>query len=188
MYVDDLVVTGAGCSAGIDVCLHLVKTDHGMSAANRLARNLVVSSHRPGGQTQFAGPDPLAVEAAWLEDLHAWVRDQVCAVTVEDLASAAHVSRRTLTRRFDRELGTSPARWLNDVRIRRAQEVLETTTLPIDIVSARSGFSSPSSFRAAFRRVVGVSPFQYRQAWNRTSPTSDHRALLHPLSSTPGVR
>lgn len=172
LYVDDLVVTGAGCSAGIDVCLHLVEADHGVTAANRLARNLVVSSHRPGGQAQFAGPEPLTAEAGWAADLEAWVRGQVCALTVEDLASAARVSRRTLTRRFDRELGTSPARWLNEVRIRRAREILETTTLPIDIVSTRTGFSSSSTFRAVFRRVVGVSPLLYRQAWAGPPVTS----------------
>lgn len=166
LYVDDdRVITGAGCSAGIDVCLHLVKTDHGMTIANRLARDLVVSSHRPGDQAQFAGPEPLSPEANWLGDLEAWVVDQEDVLTVEDLAAAAHVSRRTLTRRFDRELGTSPARWLNAVRIRRARELLETTTLPVDVVSAASGFTSPATFRAAFHRVVGVSPGLYRRTW-----------------------
>lgn len=168
LYVDDTVITGAGCSAGIDVCLHLVKEDHGATAATTVARNLVVSTHRLGGQSQFAGSDPLSAEAHWVSELESWVhshREQL--LTVDDLARTARMSRRTLTRRFDRELGTSPARWLCEVRIHQARELLETTEIPIDIVSFRCGFAAPATFRAAFRRTLGVSPGQYRRAWTK---------------------
>lgn len=175
LYVDDGVITGAGSTAGVDLCLYLIRQDHGVSVANEVARRLVVSAYRHGGQAQFAGPEPLQAEAHWVADLSTWVHDRLeTTMGVTDLAAAAGMSTRTLARRFEGELGSSPGRWLNGLRIDHARRLLESTTLPVEAVSARCGYSSTTTFRAAFRRIVGMSPSHYRRD-RQPSPIS-HQA------------
>lgn len=201
LYVDDGVITGAGSTAGVDLCLYLIRQDHGVSAANAVARRLVVSAYRHGGQAQFAGPEPLQAEANWVADLSTWVHDRMeTTLGVKDLAGAAGMSSRTLTRRFENELGSSPGRWLNSLRIDHSRRLLESTTLPIDVISTRCGYSSTTTFRTAFRRTVGISPSHYRRE-RQPSPAghlahtpgaaeapTDHAPAGPPRPSQPALR
>lgn len=166
LYIDDEVITGAGSAAGIDLCLHLIRKDYGSTAANTVARNLVVSAHRPGGQAQFARHQPLLREASWISQLTAHVDDNITAtLQLHDLAAVAGVSPRTLTRRFGEEVGESPAKWVVQRRVEHARTLLETTTLPLGVVAARCGFNSPLTLRISFRSIVGINPKDYRAAF-----------------------
>jgi AraC family transcriptional activator FtrA len=163
IYVDDGVLTSAGSAAGLDLCLHLIRTDHGQQAANTMARNLVVAAHRDGDQAQYVAADPLTEQAHWLDELRTWLRANLHDdLTLERLAQAAAVSPRTLARRFDRDLGTTPMRWVAGERIAVAKTLLETTDLSIDRISHEAGYYSPVTFRAGFTAEVGVSPGRYR--------------------------
>jgi AraC family transcriptional activator FtrA len=168
LYVDDGdVLTSAGSAAGIDLCLHLVRRDHGAQVANHVARRLVVSPHRDGGQAQFIeqpvapapAPDPVARTMAWaLERL-----DQP--LTLPAMAQHAHLSPRSFTRHFRRATGTSPARWLLDQRVRASLELLEGSALPVEHVGAAVGIPNPAAFRRHFARAMGVAPASYRRAF-----------------------
>ncbi|MFE9630332.1 GlxA family transcriptional regulator [Streptomyces sp. NPDC006463] len=169
---DDGVLTSAGLSAGIDLCLHMVSRDYGAAVANATARLVVAAPVRPGGQAQFiATPLPpergssLAATRAWaLARLHE-------PTTLADLARHAGTSVRTLTRRFRAETGLSPLQWLLHQRLDRAREILETSTLPMDQVAARSGLGTADSLRAHLLRRTGLTPSAYRAA-ARTMKTS----------------
>lgn len=166
---DGQVFTSAGTAAGLDLCLELVRQDRGAAVANRLARRLVVPPHRSGGQAQYV--ETLLPQT---DDRFSELLDWVLAnldrpLTLLDLAHAAHVSTRTLARRFEAALGTSPVRWLLAERIRRAQELLETTDEPIERISELVGFGRPSSLRAHFLRTVGISPLAYRRTFRASN-------------------
>jgi AraC family transcriptional activator FtrA len=173
LYVDEGdVLTSAGTAAGIDLCLHLVRRDHGAAVANRVARRMVVAPHRPGGQAQFVeapvaprgADDPVAAAMAWaLEHLGE-------PVGVADLARRAHLSERQLARRFQAAAGTSPARWLLDQRIRASLPLLEAGELPVEDVGARVGLPAPAGFRRHFARAMGVAPSAYRRAFLGAAP------------------
>lgn len=147
LFVDDGdVLTSAGTAAGIDLCLHIVRTDHGNEAAGALARRLVVPPRRSGGQERYLdrslpeeiGADPLAEVVAWaLEHLH----EQF---DVETLAARAYMSRRTFDRRFRSLTGSAPLQWLITQRVLQAQRLLETSDYSVDEVAGRCGFRSPS--------------------------------------------
>ncbi|MFG2819785.1 GlxA family transcriptional regulator [Kitasatospora sp. NPDC048365] len=170
LYVEDgNVVTSAGLSAGIDLCLHLIRSDYGAAAANDVARLVVAAPVRPGGQAQFiAAPTPpesgtsLAATRAWaLEHLHR-------PLTRAELAAHAATSVRTLTRRFHQETGQSPLQWLLHQRTIRAQELLETTDLPMDRVARLSGLATTDSLRRHVARRTGLTPTAYRAAFTRS--------------------
>ncbi|MET8122484.1 helix-turn-helix domain-containing protein [Micromonospora sp. NPDC005189] len=167
LYVDDHnVVTSAGTAAGIDACLHLVRTDHGAAVAAELARRLVIPPHRDGGQAQYHRLPPAKVSDDWLGKLLDWATNNLHEpLTTTDLATRAQVSVRTLERRFATTLNTSPLRWLLEQRIRQAQQLLETSDLPVDRISSRCGFGTPASLRAHFARTVGVPPTAYRRTF-----------------------
>lgn len=168
IYVDDGVLTSAGSAAGLDLCLHLIRTDHGQHAANTIARNLVIASHRDGDQAQYVAADPLTEQAHWLDELRSWLRANLHEdITLERLAAAAAVSPRTLARRFERDLATTPMRWVTAERIAVAKTLLETTDLPIERISHESGYYSPVTFRASFTSEVGVTPGRYRMRFSR---------------------
>ncbi|MFF8971450.1 helix-turn-helix domain-containing protein [Streptomyces sp. NPDC014995] len=176
LFVDDGdVLTSAGTAAGIDLCLHIVRTDHGNEAAGALARRLVVPPRRSGGQERYLdrslpeeiGADPLAEVVAWaLEHLH----EQF---DVETLAARAYMSRRTFDRRFRSLTGSAPLQWLITQRVLQAQRLLETSDYSVDEVAGRCGFRSPVALRGHFRRQLGSSPAAYRAAYRARRPQGE---------------
>jgi transcriptional regulator GlxA family with amidase domain len=170
LYVDEGdVLTSAGTAAGIDLCLHLVRRDHGAAVANRVARRMVVSPHRTGDQAQFVDA-PVAPNDHAAGDVAAvmqWALGRLDQrIGVPDMARAAHLSTRTLTRRFAEATGTSPARWLLEQRIAAGAELLEGTATPVEDVGRRVGIPSPAAFRRHFARVMGVPPSAYRRTFS----------------------
>ncbi|MFC4784197.1 GlxA family transcriptional regulator [Nocardioides sp. MAHUQ-72] len=167
LYVDDgQVLTSAGKTAALDLCLHLVHRDHGASAANGLARRLVVASHRPGGQAQFITPPPDPRATDRLEQALDWARanlDQP--LTVPDLAREARLSTRQLARRMKTEVGLTPLDWLLQQRVVRAQDLLERTDASVEQVASRCGMGTATTLRRHFQRSVGVSPTAYRSTF-----------------------
>ncbi|NUS10102.1 MAG: helix-turn-helix domain-containing protein [Streptomyces sp.] len=167
LYVDDgRILTSAGLSAGIDLCLHLIRTDYGAATANAAARLVVAAPVRPGGQAQFID-SPLPPERGTsLAATRAWALGRLDEpLTRTDLAAHARTSVRTLTRRFHAETGLSPLQWLLHQRVNRAQELLETTDLPVPQVARLSGLSTADSLRHHLGRRTGLSPAAYRTAW-----------------------
>ncbi len=161
---DGNVWTSAGVTAGIDLALALVENDHGREAALEVARWLVVFAKRPGGQAQFS--TPLAAQLAERAPIRA-AQELVRArpetdLTVETLAEHAHMSVRGFARAFRREVGVTPAAYVEAVRIERAVELIQTTAVGSDQLAAACGFGTPETFRRAFRRRLGVSPSEYR--------------------------
>jgi AraC family transcriptional activator FtrA len=162
---DGAIFTSAGTAAGLDLCLELVRQDHGSSVANMLARRMVVPPHRGGGQAQFL-ETPVPEAADGLAGLLDWALGRLDQrLTLSDLASAAHLSKRTLARRFEATVGTTPMRWLLAQRIGRAQQLLETTDAPVERVAELAGFGSPANLRQHFSRATGVSPLSYRRTF-----------------------
>jgi AraC family transcriptional activator FtrA len=164
IYVeDDGILTSAGSAAGLDLCLDLIRRDHGERAANATARYLVIAAHRDGDQAQYVHAEAFEDAAAWLDHLRAWLRENLRrSVTLTELGRAANLSPRTLARRFERDVGTTPMRWVAAERIAAAKELLEATDLTVDRISFEVGFGSPVTFRAAFTQEVGISPGRYR--------------------------
>jgi AraC family transcriptional regulator, transcriptional activator FtrA len=164
---DDSVFTSAGTAAGIDLCLELVRRDHGTAVVNALARRLVVPPHRDGNQAQYVQLPAASCDDTTIAALLDWARANLHrSLTLDHLARQAHLSRRTLARRFHDTLGLSPLRWLQTERIRHAQHLLETTTLPIEDVAADVGLGSAANLRQHFTTRVGTSPQHYRRTFN----------------------
>lgn len=163
LYVDEGdVLTSAGSSAGLDLCLHIVRRDHGPDIANHFARRLVIPPHREGGQAQFV-ERPVQAEGAKLAALFGWLREHLHEeISVEALATRAGMSARTFMRRFREATGTTPARWLLAERLARARDLLGATDLPIERVAAESGFGSADTLRHHFRARLKTSPTRYR--------------------------
>lgn len=169
LFVDEgNVLTSAGAAAGIDVCLHLVRRDYGAAAAADAARLAVVPLARDGGQAQFIRHDtPLPPPS--LQPLLEWIRRQLkTPLTLDAIAYHAHTSTRTLSRRFVAETGMPPLQWVLAARVRRAQELLETTDLSIETIAHEVGFGSATSLREHFRRIAGTSPVRYRRSFAST--------------------
>jgi AraC family transcriptional activator FtrA len=163
---DDGVFTSAGTAAAIDLCLELVRQDHGAAAANEVARRMVIPPHRDGGQAQYLRwpmpPDPDHDLAQAMQ----WVQTNLDRnITVEDLTRHAHLSRRTLIRRFHDAFGVTPQQWLLRQRLLLAQDLLETSSLPVERVAERSGMGSAANLRHHFSEHVGVSPLAYRRTF-----------------------
>jgi AraC family transcriptional activator FtrA len=170
LYVDEEdILTSAGGAAGIDLCLHIIRKDFGTVVANNVARHLVVSPHREGGQAQFIDK-PVGEEAhPWLAHLLEWSASNLqTEITVERLALEANVSRRTLSRRFVGATGLSPHRWITSLRVRRGKDLLETTALSIEEVAEQCGFQSGALLRHHFREQVKISPRTYRDHFRQT--------------------
>lgn len=167
LYTDDTdVLTSAGVAAGLDLCLHIVRTDLGAAVANHVARLAVAAAVRHGGQQQFI-ESPLGSErGTWLSATRAWALAHLDEpLTVRDLALHAHMSERHLSRRFRAETGLSPLRWLLEQRIEHARQLLETTTLPLEQVAHRSGFGSGEALRQHFTKRFRVAPSHYRSSF-----------------------
>ncbi|HEY6891778.1 MAG TPA: helix-turn-helix domain-containing protein [Solirubrobacter sp.] len=170
LYIDDGdVLTSAGVAAGLDLCLHILRRDHGAALANAIARRIVVPPHREGGQAQYVDqpvPDhaggSLAATRAWaLTRLHE-------PLTVRALAEHAHVSERTFARRFSAETGVPVLRWLLAQRVDAARTALESTDAGIDEIADRCGFGTAANLRKHFRRAVSTTPTAYRRAFADT--------------------
>jgi transcriptional regulator GlxA family with amidase domain len=173
LYVDNgQFLTSAGAAAGLDLCLHLIRRDHGSAAAAGAARLSVMPLEREGGQAQFIVPDlPPVPRGSELEPVLAWLEENCAAeLTLPGIAARAGMSTRTLNRRFREQTGTTPLQWLLRARVRRAQYLLEETGEPVDRIAARTGFGSPAAFRDRFKRVVGTSPQAYRAGFRSASP------------------
>lgn len=177
LFVDDgSIVTSAGTAAGIDACLHLVRREIGSAAANLIARRMVVAPHREGGQRQFIErPVPVTAGTSLQPVLDDILDDLTVEHTVPELARRASMSTRTLLRRFTAETGTTPHRWLTLQRIRHAQQLLEDTTLDVEQVARATGMGTGPLLRHHFRRIVGVTPTEYRATFaaRTTDPGPD---------------
>ena len=164
LYVDDGdVLTSAGKTAALDLCIHLVRRDLGATAANGIARRLVVPAHRSGGQAQFITPPAEPRSPDGLAPTLEWARGRLDQpLTVRDLAGHARLSTRQLARRMHAELELSPLDWLHQQRIARAQELLERTEASVEQIAASCGMGTAATLRRHFHRAVGVTPTAYR--------------------------
>lgn len=166
LYVDEgQVLSSAGISAGIDLCLHMVGRDYGASEAARSSRRMVAALYRSGGQAQFI-EHPVPEDRSVLAGTCAWaVAELHRPLTVSDLADHAGYSVRSFSRQFQAQYGTTPARWLTAQRILQARRLLETTDLPVEEVAWRSGLGTASNLRTHLARAVSTTPTQYRKAY-----------------------
>lgn len=168
LYVDEGdVLTSAGKAAAMDLCLYLVRTDHGSLVANTVARRLVVAPHRDGGQAQFVmAPVPSEGIVGPLDALLPWMLERLdLPLGMAELARRANMSERHLGRLFRATTGTTPSRWLSTQRIRRAQELLEGTDMSVEGIAAAVGMGTAATLRRHFHRSVGVSPNAYRRTF-----------------------
>ncbi|EHR61416.1 helix-turn-helix domain-containing protein [Saccharomonospora cyanea] len=181
LYVDNgTVLTSAGKAAAMDLCLHLVRLDHGSSIANTVARRLVVPPHRDGGQAQFVTTPVPPPDKHPLADLFAWVLERLDhPLTVEDLARQARMSSRNLGRHFRSVVGTTPLQWLLIQRIRHAQTLLETTDDSIDAIATATGMGTATTLRRHFNRTVGVPPDTYRRTFRSRTPAVPQGRVPH---------
>jgi transcriptional regulator GlxA family with amidase domain len=171
LYVEDRrVITSAGTAAGIDACLHLVRSEQGAAVANGIARRMVVPPHRDGGQAQYiAEPVPVCTSDS-LAPLLAWIQDHLAEeLGVDVLAAQIHQSPRTFARRFRAEVGTTPHKWVTGQRIALAQRLLETGDESIDRVAQRAGFGTAAVLRHHFARSRRTSPLAYRKTFNQSA-------------------
>ncbi|TCB91014.1 helix-turn-helix domain-containing protein [Micromonospora zingiberis] len=168
---DGRVLTSAGVAAGIDLCLHVVRTDHGSQVANQAARRCVMPPWRDGGQAQYIErPVPQAPDTSTAA-AREWARDRLHEpVNLRDLAGQARMSVRTFTRRFRAETGLSPAQWLLRERTDHARLLLESTDLSIDQIARRSGFGTAAALRQQLHHRVGVAPTTYRKTFQGRAP------------------
>jgi transcriptional regulator GlxA family with amidase domain len=167
LFVDDGdILTSAGVTAGVDLCLHVVRKDHGSEVANRAARGCVAPAWRDGGQAQFIErPVPDSGDLSTSKTRH-WAQVRLHEpLALSTLADHARMSVRTFTRRFREETGMSPGQWLISQRVERARRLLESTDLPVDRIARESGFGTAAALRQQLHAVVGVSPMTYRRTF-----------------------
>ncbi|WP_282702597.1 helix-turn-helix domain-containing protein [Streptomyces sp. CC219B] len=167
LFVDDGdVLTSAGVAAGVDLCLHMVRRDHGTAVANEVARRTVVPPHRDGGQAQYIQrpvPDP---QQATTTGARAWALGRLHEpIQLRDMAAQEAMSVRTFTRRFREEVGVSPGQWLTQQRVERARHLLESTDLSVDQVAQNAGFGTAQSMRQHLQAALGVTPTSYRRTF-----------------------
>lgn len=167
LYVDEgQVLTSAGIAAGLDLCLHMVRRDHGAAVAAQVARTLVMPPQRTGGQAQFIEYRAPEEDVTDLAGTLEWMRGKLGEpLNLADIAAHAMMSRRSLARHFRAQTGTTPLRWLLAQRVQRARELLETTALPLARVAEACGFGSVETLRHHFTRQVGTTPSAYRAAF-----------------------
>ncbi|AHH97862.1 GlxA family transcriptional regulator [Kutzneria albida] len=167
LYVDQgQVMTSAGVASGIDLCLHLIRQDHGVAVANQVSRIAVAAPHREGGQAQYvARPVPQEQGSNFTATLD-WARANLAEqLTVRQLARHAGMSERTLARRFVAELGITPLRWLTATRVALAREILERQDCGVEELAERVGMGTATNLRNHFRRLVGTTPSAYRRTF-----------------------
>jgi transcriptional regulator GlxA family with amidase domain len=170
---DGPILTSAGSAAGLDLCLHVIRADHGEEVARRVARRMVMPPHRDGGQSQYVETPvrvrPARTLAPLLDDLAAHLDAEY---TIDDLAARCGMSTRTFARRFRAETGTTPYLWLTQQRVLLARRMLEEGDDPVDTVAYRCGFGSGAMLRHHFGRLVGVSPAAYRRVFRERTPAA----------------
>jgi len=174
LFVDDGdVLTSAGVGAGVDLCLHIVRSDHGAEVANRAARRCVVPPWRDGGQAQYIErPVPVGTGSG-TEPTRIWALDRLAEpATLEDMAAHARMSVRTFTRRFRDETGVSPRQWLLRQRVAHAQLLLESTDLGVETVARRSGLGSATALRQHLQATIGVAPTAYRRTFRHPAQSA----------------
>lgn len=167
LFIDDgPLLTSAGVAAGIDLCLHVIRRDHGSEVANRAARRCVVPPWRDGGQAQYIErPVPQRGDSSTAATRD-WMRQRLAETpTLRQMSAHASMSVRTFTRRFRDETGVSPARWLLRERTDHARLLLETTDLGVDQIAHRVGFGSSAALRQQLRQSLGVAPSAYRRTF-----------------------
>ncbi|MBL3686522.1 helix-turn-helix domain-containing protein [Leucobacter zeae] len=169
LFVDEGdVLTSAGAASGIDLCLHILRAERGMAAANHAARRLVAAPYRSGGQGQFVKWSVPETHGERFSDTREWaLRRLADPLTIATLAQHARVSERTFSRRFVDETGYTPMQWVMRARLDRSREMLESSDLSVDEVAARVGLGSGANLRVHFRRVLGTTPSEYRRAFTR---------------------
>ncbi|MFC9127931.1 GlxA family transcriptional regulator [Streptomyces sp. NPDC057099] len=167
LFVDDHpFLTSAGAASGVDICLHLVRKDHGSRLANTVARRCVVPPFRDGGQAQYIEQPVPEQGAASTAATRAWILERLGdPITLADLAGHARMSQRTFARRFHDEVGLSPGRWLIQQRVARARHLLESSDLTVDQIAGRVGFATGASLRQHLHAAIGVSPQAYRRTF-----------------------
>ncbi|MFF2196987.1 GlxA family transcriptional regulator [Streptomyces sp. NPDC058157] len=168
LYIDEgAIATGAGAAAGFDLCVHLIRREHGAATANAVARDMVLPSHRDGGQAQYlAAPVPENCQDERLSEVLAWARANLHEpLPVEELARRALMSKRSFARRFTAATGTTPHAWLRGLRLSGAEELLETTDLPVEEIARRVGYGSAAVLREQFVRRRGIPPRSYRRSF-----------------------
>lgn len=186
LYIDDgNIITSAGTVAAIDCCLHIVRLHHGADVANRVARLLVTPPHRQGGQAQYIEqPVPALPSEKRLPGVLEWAREHLSEpLSLDALADVARMSRRTFTRRFREATGTTVNKWLAAERIGKAQQLLETTDMPIEQVAVEVGFGTSLSLRQHFALQVRTSPSSYRRAFRE----GRQRGIATSLGTSEGV-
>ena len=169
LYVDDGdVLTSAGVAAGIDLCLHIVRRDHGAEVANAVARRIVVAAHRDGGQAQYVDwPLPAHDGGGLAARAPGWTSGAAEPLSVAEMARHAGYSPRSFARRSVAETGATPLQWLIARRVAEAQRLLEGTDLAVEEVAARAGFGTAAGLRQHFARALATSPAAYRRAFRR---------------------
>jgi transcriptional regulator GlxA family with amidase domain len=172
LYTEDgHVLTSAGVASGIDVCLHLVRSDFGSEVAASVARRTVVPPHRDGGQAQYIERPLPAERVRSTGRARDWALSRLDRpIGLRELAAQEAMSVRTFTRRFREETGMSPQRWLTQQRVERARRLLESTDRPVDMVAHESGFGTAASMRQHLHAALGVSPSAYRATFRGTAP------------------
>jgi AraC family transcriptional activator FtrA len=168
LYVDEgAVLTSAGCSAGVDLSLHLVRLDYGPQIANVVARSLVAAPHRSGGQAQYIeSPMPDHGDDTTITDSMNWALAHIdLPISLDELADRAMMSRRSYLRQFTKATGTTPIKWLTAQRIDTSLELLETSDLPVERIAGMVGFGSVVTFRHHFTRIMNTSPSEYRSTF-----------------------
>ncbi len=183
LYVDEgKVLTSGGVCCGIDLCLHIVRSDVGAAAANQIARRLLAPPHRDGGQAQYVPALVPATGDTSLAGTRAWALERVeQPLSLGELARHAGMSQRSFMRRFTAETGTTPLQWLATARVSRARELLETTELPVDHVARDCGLGTAANLRLHFRRTLDTTPTAYRRTFTRRG-SSDTRRGPAPAS------
>lgn len=177
LFVDNGdVLTSGGVTAGVDLCLHILRQDLGRSVANHVARRILSAPNREGGQGQYAEPppappgdDPLAAAQQWM------LRNLADPVAVEQMALKAQMSPRTFHRRFRETTSMTPLAWLHQQRIGRLKELLETTELPVEELAEQVGLGTPANLRQHFRRATGLTPGRYRERFARAPAAAARR-------------
>jgi len=171
LFVDDGdVLTSAGAASGVDLCLHVLRRDHGSELANQVARKCVVPPWRDGGQAQYIEQPVPRLSGLSTSATRQWALDNLhLPLTLPELAAHAQMSLRTFTRRFRDETGLSPGQWITRQRVSRARELLESTRLNVDQIAGQAGFATTASLRQHLHAAIGVAPLAYRRTFQATT-------------------